>query len=380
LGSRSSRASCRSAPSGNGTTEYEYVEERLESATGAGANYEYTHDKIGNVLSEASAGVTTYFGYDRAGQMCWRGQTDGSNLSDTCGSGPAGSTNFSHDAAGNNTNFASNPTVYNDDSQVTTIDGVNMGYLDRGNDLRTTAGGVSYVNSPLGVTAKKEGTNITYYVRDTRGSILASYGASGTLFYFSEFNGSVAAIYNTGGTEVGSYQYSPYGKSTATGTAAENNPFRYIGGLQDKDSTGGDTYYKLGARYYDGQGHFTQPDPIIPGGGTYEYTTGDPVNESDPSGLKPYSPDGISGFGSAWDMAYNCVGVDYVQDVTCRSAVNGVVAGTAVTTFCVAGTFLPSFGAATVPCIGAGTVAGGLAAAGTGLVNAGVNALSDYFF
>lgn len=105
------------APSGNGTTKYEYVEERLESATGAGADFVYTHDKIGNVLSEASAGVTTYFGYDRAGQMCWRGQTNDTDLSDTCGSGPRGSTNFSHDAAGNNTNFASNPTVYNDDSQ-----------------------------------------------------------------------------------------------------------------------------------------------------------------------------------------------------------------------------------------------------------------------
>lgn len=35
----------------------------------------------------------------------------------------------------------------------------------------------------------------------------------------------------------------------------------------------------------DTQGHFTQPDPIVPGGGSYDYTAGDPVNRADPSGL-----------------------------------------------------------------------------------------------
>lgn len=45
---------------------------------------------------------------------------------------------------------------------------------------------------------------------------------------------------------MGSDKCSPCGKTTATGTAAENNPFRYIGGLQDKDGSGSDGYYKLG--------------------------------------------------------------------------------------------------------------------------------------
>lgn len=132
--------------------------------------------------------------------------------------------------------------------------------------------------------AKKQGADITYYVRDPNGQLLASYGAGGKLFYFSEFNGSVAAIYNPAGEEVGSYSYSPYGKTTVTGASGPSNPFRYIGGLQDKDSNGGDSNYKLGARYYDAQGHFTQPDPIVPGGGSYNYTEGDPINLGDPSG------------------------------------------------------------------------------------------------
>jgi RHS repeat-associated protein len=274
--------------SNNESIDYTYADDQILSAQSTtGPDFEYTHDKIGNVRSEASAGVTTYFGYDRSGQLCWRGQTDGSNLADNCGPGPSGSTNFNHDAAGNNTNTASNPTGYNSDSQVTTIDGVTMAYQDQGNDLRTTAGTTTYINSPLGVSAKKTGNDITFYIRDPNGQLLASHGAGGTLFYFSEFNGSVAAIYNASGTEVGSYTYSPYGKTTVTGAAAQANPFRYIGGLQDKDTQGNDSSYKLGARYYDAQGHFTQPDPIIPGGGTYNYTEGDPINSSDPSGLKP---------------------------------------------------------------------------------------------
>jgi RHS repeat-associated protein len=353
---------------GTGISEdikYAYADEQLVSATSNhGPNFDYTHDKIGNIRSETSQNVTTYFGYDRAGQLCWRGQTDSSNLADTCGNGPAGSTNFNHDATGNNTNIASNPTTYNNDSQVTTIDGVAMSYEDSGNGLRTTAGAATYLNTPLGVTAKKTGTDITFYVRDPNGQLLASTGAGGTRFYFSEFNGSVAAIYDTAGDEVGSYTYSPYGKTTVTGTAAQNNPFRYIGGLQDKDSQGNDTYYKLGARYYDAHGHFTQADPNIPGGGSYNYTEGDPINKSDPSGLiswpTPPIPDYLGAIGDAWAVTANCAfnGATYLTDSGCRATVNGVAASTAVTSACASGTMAPTVGGSAGPCLAIGTIAG----------------------
>ncbi|MCW2841749.1 MAG: hypothetical protein JWR55_3232, partial [Aeromicrobium sp.] len=296
----------------NITTKYRYTEGRIEtSKVDDLPNYTYTHDNIGNVTSEASQGTTKYFGYDRAGQLCWRGETaptSDEKLDTTCHAGPSGSVELGHDSAGNNTNIASNPIAYNSDSQVATIDGLNMGYLDRGNDLRVTSGSTSWANSPLGVTARKVGTDITHYVRDPNGQVLASYGTGGIRYYFSEFNGSVAAIYNSAGTEVGEYTYSPYGHTTATSAAAVDHPFRYIGGLQDKDSQGNDTYYKLGARYYDAQGHFTQPDPIIPGGGDYSYASGDPINFSDPSGNEPSGALGLppkvectiaGGFGTA---------------------------------------------------------------------------------
>jgi len=40
----------------------------------------------------------------------------------------------------------------------------------------------------------------------------------------------------------------------------DENPFRHISGFQD--TAGAEEYIKLGARYYDGHGHFTQPDPL----------------------------------------------------------------------------------------------------------------------
>ncbi|MFI6210070.1 RHS repeat-associated core domain-containing protein, partial [Streptomyces sp. NPDC051041] len=44
--------------------------------------------------------------------------------------------------------------------------------------------------------------------------------------------------------------------------------------------------YKMGHRYYDPQlGRFTQPDPSGQEANPYLYASGDPINDSDPSGL-----------------------------------------------------------------------------------------------
>jgi len=77
--------------------------------------------------------------------------------------------------------------------------------------------------------------------------------------------------------------------------------------IQDSDGPTSGSIYKLGARYYDAQGHFTQPDPIMPGGGTYNYAEGDPVNGSDPSGLYSISFGGTICVGP-------CVGLDVSYD------------------------------------------------------------------
>lgn len=111
--------------------------------------------------------------------------------------------------------------------------------------------------------------------------------------YFTELhNNSVTALFSMTGTVTATYLYSPYGETTIHSEesgAATDNQFRYISGWQD---TGTDSFYKLGARYYDGHGHFTQQDPL-PGSvadpktmTAYNYGGGDPVNASDPTGQR----------------------------------------------------------------------------------------------
>ena len=282
----------------NGTINYEYDNGRLAAAadsSSAGRSYDYEHDNIGNVTEETKTSTTTHFGYDLAGQLCWSGATTGTKLGITCPATPSGNTTLTHDAAGNNLNTTADPTSYNNQNQVTNLDGLAMGYLDLGNDRRTTAGPATLVEGPLGISARKIGTDITWYTRMPDGTILNSRTASVTQNYFTEpHNNSVAALYSPSGARTATYIYSPYGDTTVnpggeTGGAGDDNPFRYISGFQDTD--GAEDYYKLGARYYDGHGHFTQPDPVA-GNATdprtmtaYNYAAGDPINRFDPSGL-----------------------------------------------------------------------------------------------
>lgn len=281
----------------NGTIGYTYSSSHLEEANNSnGTDYAYNHDNIGNLTSELIGSVRTHFGYDRAGELCWQGLTDGTQLGTTCPATPAGDTTLGQDAAGNNTNTTSDPSTFNDNSQATTVGGQSMGYLDLGNDIRTNAGSASTVNGPLGITALKTGSTATFYTRDPEGKILDSRTGSVTTNYFTEpQNNSVAALYSPSGAKVGSYLYSPYGQTTVNaetgGSIADDNPFRYISGYQDTAGTNGG--YHLGARYYDTHSHFTQPDPV-PGKisdpesmAAYNYAAGDPINQFDLTGLAP---------------------------------------------------------------------------------------------
>jgi RHS repeat-associated protein len=187
--------------------------------------------------------------------------------------------------------------VYNAQNQVTSISNsggsgpVTQTYSDQGNNIRLSHGNDNFTTGgPLGVTAKKNGTAITYWTRDPDGQIIYTHGASGTYFYELDRLGSTMALIATDGTKAGGYTYDPYGKTTAVSgtstTAAQNNPWRYIGGYQNPT----DGFYKFGARYYDSAGHFNQQDPVAGNisrpekFNSYSYTSGDPVNVTDLEG------------------------------------------------------------------------------------------------
>lgn len=312
-----------------GTVSYTYSKERLTSATETGVsgrsadNYSYEYDKIGNLTKETASGTATHFGYDAAGQLCWKGPNTGTKLAQSCPSTPTGNTTVERDKAGNSLGTTADPYTVNDRTQVETIDGFTQKYLDQGNDLRRDNGNTRNVESSLGVTAQKQGSVTIFYLRDPNGTIMSYRLGNDRVNYVSENSGNVVWLVTPNGTQIGAYRYSPYGKSTTYGdTVANNNRFRWLGAQQNiKGSTPSDDgHYKLGARYYDTQGHFTQPDPLSGGMSdprsmtSYNYATGDPINRQDASGLWSISIDigvclGLCG-GYRWDYNGGGAGKD----------------------------------------------------------------------
>lgn len=278
-----------------GTTSYTYSRQRLMSAVDtAGPDYTYTYDAIGNILSEKIDASTTHYGYDKAGELCWQGGTAGTaaqKLSLSCAAGPSGSTPYSIDAAGNNAGTAAAPITYNDDSQVANVGGKAQTYLDQGNDLRNKSASTKFITGPLGVTAIVDGSQTTFISRLPDGTPLTYRPSSGTQAYFiTEPDGDVAFLADPFGYAVGAYSYSPYGKTTVGGGISGFNPFRWMGEYQETTAGSAPGHYKLGARFYDTNGHFTQPDPQSGTMGeprtmvAYNYAGADPINLSDPGG------------------------------------------------------------------------------------------------
>lgn len=100
-------------------------------------------------------------------------------------------------------------------------------------------------------------------------------------YYHYDGKGTVIATTDDSGALVASYIYDPYGKSDDL----SGNPYRFKGRRLDFE-TG---FYYNRARYYSPSlGRFLNADPIGYGDGLnmYAYAGNDPVNSSDPSGLK----------------------------------------------------------------------------------------------
>ena len=325
----------------NGTVSYSYggtyQNRKLASVsdTASGApNYSYTFDNAGNVRTETKAGNDTWYGYDRAGQLCWEHTSDpGSGaLVDNCGTAttPGAATDYGQDDGGNSLGTTADPYGYNDFNQVDSIDGVTQKYRDLGNDLRVQNGDTRMVDSSLGVISRTTGTGptaqATYYLRDPDGGLLASYPAmtqsgytSQAVYYVTNHQDSVVMLLDADGARVGWYRYSPYGQPTIveqTAGAATDNPWRYLSAYYSGENGG---YHHLGARMYDNRSHFTQPDPKRGNHAeplttlTYGYAGGDPCNRQDPSG-RDWGDDDASWLGvdtvDTWEEARDC-GLSY---------------------------------------------------------------------
>jgi RHS repeat-associated protein len=115
-------------------------------------------------------------------------------------------------------------------------------------------------------------------------------------YYLSDALGSVIGLADSTGAIKTSYNYSPFGKKQTTGVTSRN-PFTFTG--REDDGTG---YYYYRARYYNpDQKRFIAEDPLGFGGGDSNlqaYVGNNPINATDPYGLRTYVLPGALGVGS----------------------------------------------------------------------------------
>jgi RHS repeat-associated protein len=115
-------------------------------------------------------------------------------------------------------------------------------------------------------------------------------------YYHTDVRGSVVRLTDPSGAVVESYTYDVYGQPTvldqsgqAVPSSPVRNPFLYTGREWDGETS----LYHYRARAYDpATGSFLQKDPIRYGDGphVYQYAGADPVNRTDPYGLKSAPP------------------------------------------------------------------------------------------
>jgi RHS repeat-associated protein len=224
----------------------------------------------------------TTLAYDNAGQL----------VSATPATGPT--TTFAYNDRGDQTSVTTGTAitamVYDAADNMTTYtpaSGPATSYTYDGTGLRSTAATGSMTTTyTYDITAGisrllTDGT--TDYVYGLGGSPIEQVSSAGTQYLLQDQLGSTRVITDGSGTVTGTYSYDAWGNQTAhTGTASSD--VRWAGALLD--ATG--LYYLIN-RYYDpNTGNFTTVDPLV--GATaqaYQYADGNPISETDASGLWP---------------------------------------------------------------------------------------------
>jgi RHS repeat-associated protein len=233
---------------------------------------------------------------------------------------------FAYDAVGNRTDAGSTVAWGN---RLTAMGGWSIAYDSLGNMISRTNGGetltykwnalgqldtvvapsytVAYGYDGLGRRVRKtvNGVSTRYLVEgdrvlaelDNGWAVAAKYSylpgvdrplamqrGGATYYYMQDAQGNVTGLLNATGGVVQQYHYAPYGEAQG-GYGNIVNPYQYKGREWDAEAR----LYFMRARYYDPQlGRFISEDPIGLAGGInpMAFVSGDPVNFSDPTGLK----------------------------------------------------------------------------------------------
>jgi RHS repeat-associated protein len=293
------------------TTRYAYDGlDRLDTATirsstgtwSANPNlalYDYNLDAAGNVLKESVSGsqapnAITDYGYNSANELCATAAGTTTSTPPAC---PTTSPAFTYDKNGNELTSPGRSGAYNLADQTTTFTigatPTSMVYLGAGQDRTITEGGTALQRNVLGLGQR----STTNYTRDDGGKLVSRRSGATRHYYLFDALGSVTGLTDSAGAVSERYDYEPYGvpapraagQWAATTGAADvaNGQFGFAGGYR---SVGG--LYHFGQRYYDpALMRWTQADPLdaaadLREGNKYLYVGADPVNLTDPAGLR----------------------------------------------------------------------------------------------
>ncbi|MGI5451500.1 RHS repeat-associated core domain-containing protein [Streptomyces sp. CA-243310] len=271
------------------TTSYGYDSgSRLTqvATSGGGKTYTYTYDARGNRKTSTDGSATQTLAYDAANQITTPGYTyDGQGNLTTTPSLSAVTYDGAARMATAKTNNGTGSYTYagtnaNELVHQTTDKGENVDYVHG----RTDQYGVPVIEQV------KLSTGTAYIEHDpTTGQPLALRTTNGyEAYYIIDGLGNPVQFINQSTVQSGVYEYDPYGaaQTVKSGTAATENPYRFVGGTYDR-TTG---YLKYGQRWYDPTtGRFTTQDPLTfladpAQGNRYAYAGADPINNIDPTG------------------------------------------------------------------------------------------------
>jgi RHS repeat-associated protein len=165
---------------------------------------------------------------------------------------------------------------------------VDYGYDGLGRLATRSFGGLTtnflYSGSEIVLDKASDGSSIDYLAGLGVDEKLRQSSAGGPLYFVQDHLLSVAALTDASGGVVERNQYEPFGNNAAGSLT------RYGFTGRERDPGTGLMYFR--ARWYDPQqGRFITQDPIGLAGGAnlYAYSANDPINLSDPFGLRPCS-------------------------------------------------------------------------------------------
>jgi RHS repeat-associated protein len=244
--------------------------------------------ELSSVTDNTSPASVTSFGYTADGQRCWMAS---GSASGTCSSAPAGATLYSWSqsgslctvgsAAGSGSCPTGQTPTSGDTSYTYGTDGLRTTETSSsGTTVDFTYNTASRSGQPLLLT---DGTYAYVYGPDNFGpatppleEISLSTGQATAIV--SDTSGPAATVTSAGA--LGTYSYTLYGQRTTSGASVN---FGFQGAYQDPDGL----LYMID-RYYDpAVGQFISVDPDVgETGQLYAFTGDDPVNKTDPMGLK----------------------------------------------------------------------------------------------